>query len=62
MSLCLSWIAVLVGPTNCLKFVLWVQAYLCCCYLTHCGVHMTVYYLVWGCDGVWHYFGGGDNS
>ena len=58
VRLCLSWIAVLIAPTNCLKFVWWVQTYLCCCYLTYYGVHMTVYDLVWDCDGVWHYFGG----
>ena len=46
MNLCLSWITVLIAPTNCLKFVQWGQAYLCCCYLTYCGVHMNVCDLV----------------
>ena len=34
---------------NCLRFVWLVQAYLCCCYLTYCGVHMYVCDLVWDC-------------
>ena len=61
VSLWLSWMAVLIAPTNCPKFVWWMQAYLCCCYLTYCEVHMNVCDLVWDCDVVWDYFGKGEN-
>ena len=61
VSFCFLWTAVAIAPTNCLKFIWWVQAYMCCCYLTYCGVYMNVCDLIWECDVLWDYFGGGDN-